>query len=275
MQSSGRRSIMHFSGKIILIVGASSGMGRVLAQRLAGEGAKVIVTARREPMLIEVSEDISSAGGDCLAIAADATDAAAAAEVVKTVIDHYGRIDMIYLNAGGAPALDMRLMSASDVNACMRLNYDVVVNYLFPVLKQMMRQGGGYVAHTNSLAGFLGVPLQGPYSAAKGAAMLLIDTCRVEFARYGIKFTTVYPGFVATEATAGDGMPAPLEISADKAVDHILYALRNEKADYLFPFTMRWLIRLAHILPKPLTLWILGKSMPVLPEIGHTQTIST
>ncbi|MCM2438849.1 SDR family NAD(P)-dependent oxidoreductase [Agrobacterium vitis] len=275
MQSSGRRLIMHFSGKIILIVGASSGMGRLLALRLAGEGAKVIVTARREPMLIELSEDIRSAGGDCLAIAADATDAAAAAEVVKTVIDHYGRIDMIYLNAGGAPALDMRLMSASDVNACMRLNYDVVVNYLFPVLKQMMRQGGGYVAHTNSLAGFLGVPLQGPYSAAKGAAMLLIDTCRIEFARYGIKFTTVYPGFVATEATAGDGMPAPLEISADKAVEHILYALRNEKADYLFPFTMRWLIRLAHILPKPLTLWILGKSMPVLPEIGHTQMIST
>ncbi|MUZ75571.1 SDR family NAD(P)-dependent oxidoreductase [Agrobacterium vitis] len=275
MQSSGRRSIMHFSGKVILIVGASSGMGRLLALRLACEGAKVIVTARREPMLIELSEDIRSAGDECLPIAADATDAAAAAEVVKTVIDHYGRIDMIYLNAGGAPALDMRLMSASDVNACMRLNYDVVVNYLFPVLKQMMRQGGGYVAHTNSLAGFLGVPLQGPYSAAKGAAMLLIDTCRIEFARYGIKFTTVYPGFVATEATAADGMPAPLEISADKAVDHILYALRHEKADYLFPFTLRWLIRLAHILPKPLTLWILGKSMPDLPEIGHAQPIST
>ncbi|MBB3613018.1 SDR family NAD(P)-dependent oxidoreductase [Rhizobium sp. BK602] len=258
---------MQFSGKIILIVGASSGMGRVLARRLAGEGAKVIVTARREPMLIKLAEDIRNAGGECWPIAADASDTTAAENVVKAVVERYGRIDMAYLNAGGAPALDMRLMDAGDVNAYMRSNYDVVVNYLFPILKQMMRQGGGHVAHTNSLAGFLGVPLQGPYSAAKGAAILLIDTCRIEFARYGIKFTTVYPGFVATEATANDGMPAPLEISAEKAVDHIMYALRNEKVDYLFPFVMRWLIRLAHILPKPVILWILRKSMPELPDV--------
>lgn len=265
---------MQFSGKIILIVGASSGMGRILARRLAGEGAKVIVTARREPMLVKLAEEIREAGGECLPIAADATDATAAEDLVEAVVERYGRIDMIYLNAGGAPSLDMRLMNASDVNAYMRSNYDVIVNYLFPVLKQMMRQGGGYVAHTNSLAGFLGVPLQGPYSAAKGAAMLLIDTCRIEFAGYGIRFTTVYPGFVATEATADDGMPAPLEISAEKAVDHILYALRHEKADYLFPFAMRWLIRLAHILPKPITLWILGKSMPELPDVGKAAPAS-
>jgi len=185
-------------------------------------------------------------------------------------VERYGRLDMIYLNAGGAPALDMRLMSAGEVNAYMRSNYDVVVNYLFPSLKQMVRQGGGHVAHTNSLAGFLGVPLQGPYSAAKGAAMLLIDTCRIEFARYGIRFFTVYPGFVATEATAGDGMPAPLEISVEKAVDHIMYALRNEKADYLFPFTMRWLIRLVNFLPKPVTLWILSKTTD-LPKIDKEE----
>ena len=265
---------MQFSGKTILIVGASSGMGRVLAKRLAGEGAKVIVTARREAMLNKLAEEIRNAGGECLPIAADATDATAAENVVKSVVEHFGRIDMVYLNAGGAPALDMRLMSANDVSAYMRSNYDVVVNYLFPVLKQMVRQGGGYVAHTNSLAGFLGVPLQGPYSAAKGAAMLLIDTCRIEFARYGIKFTTVYPGFVATEATANDGMPAPLEITAEKAVDHIMYALSNEKADYLFPFIMRWLIRLAYILPKPITLWILGKSMPDLPDIEEAALAS-
>jgi len=262
---------MQFSGKIILVVGASSGMGRVLASRLAKAGAKVVVTARRGAMLEKLADDIRSTGGECLPLAADATDEAAAAAVVDAVVERYGRIDMIYMNAGGAPALDMRAMSAGEVNAYMRSNYDVVVNYLFPALKQMVRQGGGHVAHTNSLAGFLGVPLQGPYSAAKGAAMLLIDTCRIEFARYGIRFITVYPGFVATEATAGDGMPAPLEISAEKAIDHIMYALRHEKADYLFPFIMRWLIRLALFLPKPVTLWILKKSMPDLPDINRVE----
>lgn len=253
---------MKFSGQVILIVGASSGMGRLLAKRLAAEGAQVVVTARRQALLDTLADEIRDAGGKCLAIAADATSETAAAEVVSTTVARYGRLDMIYLNAGGAPALDMRVMSASEVNAYMRSNYDVVVNYLFPALKQMMHQGGGYVGHTNSLAGFLGVPLQGPYSAAKGAAMLLIDTCRVEFKPHGIKFITVYPGFVATEKTQGDGMPAPLEISEDKAVDHILYALRAEKADYLFPVSMRALIRLAQILPKSVVLWILGKTLP-------------
>jgi NAD(P)-dependent dehydrogenase (short-subunit alcohol dehydrogenase family) len=253
---------MKFAGKVILIVGASSGMGRVLAKRLAAEGAKVVVTARRQALLDALADEIRRAGGECLALAADATKEEEAAGVVARTVERHGRLDVIYLNAGGAPALDMRFMQASEINAYMRSNYDVVVNYLFPALQQMMKQGGGYVGHTNSLAGFLGVPLQGPYSAAKGAAMLLIDTCRVEFKRYGVKFITVYPGFVATEKTQGDGMPAPLEISQDKAVDHILHALRSEKAEYLFPFSMRVLIRLAQILPKKVVLWILGKTLP-------------
>jgi NAD(P)-dependent dehydrogenase (short-subunit alcohol dehydrogenase family) len=108
------------------------------------------------------------------------------------------------------------------------------------------------------------VPLQGPYSAAKGALRLLFDTCRIEFASYGIRFVSVYPGFVATEATANDGMPAPLEISEEKAVDHIVFALRHERSDYLFPWSLRWLIRLAAVLPKPITNWVLHFEVPAL-----------
>ena len=197
-------------------------------------------------------------------MAADAEDAAAAERVVAATVERHGRIDLVLLNAGGAPALDMRRMSAGEVTAYMRSNYDVVVNYLFPVLRQMARQGGGLVAQTNSLAGFLGIPLQGPYSAAKGAARLLIDTCRIEFGPYGIKFVSIYPGFVATEHTANDGMPAPFEISEDHAVEHILYALRREPPDYLFPPVMRWLIRLARVLPKSVTNYLLARDLPPL-----------
>jgi len=259
-----------FKGKVVLVVGASSGMGRVLALRLAAAGALVAVTARRQDRLTALQAEIERRGGSCLALAADAQDSAAAEQVVAACVERYGRIDLVMLNAGGAPALDMRKMTASQVNDYMRSNYDVVVNYLFPVLQRMVRQGGGMVAHTNSLAGFLGVPLQGPYSAAKAAARLLIDTCRIEFAQYGIKFVTVYPGFVATEKTAEDGMPAPLEISEECAVDHILYALRRERSDYLFPFVMRWLIRLALVLPKAITNRILAGEMPPLPPLEST-----
>lgn len=261
--------IADFKDKVILIVGASSGMGRAVALKLAKEGASVIVTARRKQKLETLAAEIAGRGGSCLALAADAEDEAAAAAVVAASIERYGRIDLVLLNAGGAPALDMRQMSAHEVTAYMRSNYDVVVNYLFPVLCQMVRQGGGVVAQTNSLAGFLGIPLQGPYSAAKGAARLLIDTCRIEFSQYGIKFVSIYPGFVATEATANDGMPAPLAISEDRAVDHILFALRHERSDYMFPLIMRWLIRLTRILPKPLTNWVLKREIPPLPPLAE------
>jgi len=212
-QRSVRRWKKAFAGKSVLIVGASSGIGRVVALRMAEAGARVAVTARRADKLELLRDEIESGGGECFALPADAQEEGAAAATVEKAVAALGAIDIALLNAGGAPALDMRKMGAAEVKATMRSNYDVVVNYLFPVLGQMRKQGGGIVAHTNSLAGLIGVPLQGPYCAAKGAAKLLIDTCRIEFAEFDIRFVTVYPGFVATAATADDGMPAQLEIS--------------------------------------------------------------
>ncbi|MDQ0703780.1 NAD(P)-dependent dehydrogenase (short-subunit alcohol dehydrogenase family) [Pseudomonas sp. W3I7] len=251
-----------FARKVVLVVGASSGMGRGLAVRLAQEGAWVVATARRKDLLDDLQREITLQGGKCLVSAVDALDEQAAASLVDEIVELYGRLDVVVLNAGGAPALDMREMKAADVTAYMRSNYDVVVNYLFPALEQMSRQGYGFVVHTNSLAGFLGVTLQGPYSAAKGALRLLIDTCRIEFGGRGIRFLSLYPGFVATAQTANDGMPAPLEISEAVAVDHMLYAMRSRRWDYLFPWPMRWVIRLARVLPKSVTLWVLRKELP-------------
>jgi NADP-dependent 3-hydroxy acid dehydrogenase YdfG len=255
---------VQFANQVVLIVGASSGMGRVVATKLAAEGARLVVTARSADKLESLAAEIRARGGECLPLPADALDAAAAERVVATAITHFGAIDIAILNAGGAPAIDMRTMRAADVTHYMRTNYDVTVNYLFPVLEHMKRRRKGLVAHTNSLAGFIGVPLQGPYSAAKAATRLLIDTCRIEFAAWGIHFSSIYPGFVATEITRNDGMPAPLEISEEVAADHILHALRKEKSDYLFPLPMRWLIRLARILPKPIMNRILARELPPL-----------
>ncbi len=253
---------MNPDNNVVLIVGASSGIGRAIALQLAAQGAILVVTARREDRLRTLQSEIKSMGGQCLAVAADALDEDAATRVVSKTIETFGRIDTAILNAGGAPALDMRRMNASDVRYYMRSNYDVCVNYLFPALEQMKKQRHGLVVTTNSLAGFLGVPLQGPYSAAKGALKLLIDTCRLEFFEFGIRFVSVYPGFVATDATQDDGMPAPFEISEENAARHIIRAMRREKPDYLFPAVMRWTIRLALILPSPIVRWVLRRDVP-------------
>ncbi|MFS2199013.1 SDR family NAD(P)-dependent oxidoreductase [Pseudomonas sp. Pseusp3] len=255
-----------FAGKVVLIVGASSGMGRGLAVRLAQDGALVAATARRQEQLLELQREITEQSGKCNVWAADAMNEQAAAKVIAEVVALYGRLDVVVLNAGGAPALDMRKMHAGQVTGYMRSNYDVVVNYLFPALRQMSEQRSGFVVQTNSLAGFLGVTLQGPYCAAKGALRLLIDTCRIEFGEKGIRFLSLYPGFVATAQTASDGMPAPLEISEAAAVSYMLKAMRSNRWDYLFPWSMRWLIRLSRVLPKPVLLWVLRHELPPLSE---------
>lgn len=123
---------MDFRNQVMLIVGASSGMGRTLALRLAAEGAQVVAVARRKERLDALAAEITQRGGRCLTIAADTQDPAAAERLVQETVQQLGRIDLVLLNAGGAPALDMRTMGAREVLACMRANYDVAVNVLFP-----------------------------------------------------------------------------------------------------------------------------------------------
>jgi NAD(P)-dependent dehydrogenase (short-subunit alcohol dehydrogenase family) len=240
---------MKTTGKVVLIVGASSGIGRGFALAAAREGAILAVSARRRPLLEQLAGEVRALGQECLVVPADATDEPASAELIAQVVAHYGRIDIALFNAGGAGAIDTRVQSAGDVTRCMRQNYDVVVNPLMPTLAQMSSQGHGLVMVTNSLAAFVPLPLQGPYSAAKGALRLLVDTCRLEYANRGIRFISVYPGFVSTEATQGDGMEPGRELSPEQAVAHLMRALDRERPDYLFPFRTAVQIRAGQLLP--------------------------
>lgn len=252
---------MKLFDKTILVTGASSGIGRAVALSLGQRGNRLIVTARRKELLDSLAKQITDADGQCLAIAADALDENDAAAVVGEAIEKFGTIDAALLNVGDGPPLDMRDVDAVSVTDNMRLNYDTLVNFLTPLIAQMKRQNDGLISHTNSLAGFLGLPQQGPYSAAKSACRILMDTCRIELADHNIRFVSVHPGFIATERVAEDGIPAPLEISEETAAKHIIYAMEKEKRDYLFPSSLRWLIRLARILPKPVVGFITAKMM--------------
>lgn len=246
-------------GKVVLIVGASSGIGRLFAVAAAKRGALVAVSARREALLETLATEIRAQGGQCLVVAVDALDDAACQAMVDAVAAHYGRIDVALLNAGGAGAMDSRVLTAADVTRCMRQNYDVVVNPMMPVLGYMSRQGRGVVMTTNSLAGFVPLPLQGPYSAAKGALRLLVDTCRLEYENRGISFVTLHPGFVSTEAHRCDGMPSEHEVSPERAVRHFMKALDQQKPDHLFPLRPVLQIRAGLLLPRRLQRKILAE----------------
>ena len=253
---------MNLTNKTILIAGASSGIGRSVAIQLSKHNNRIIVCARRKEQLDDLANEIIAQGSQALAIPCDALNQEQASNAIKVSIEAFGRIDAALLNIGDGPAFNMSQSSVDEITANMDLNYTTMVNFLVPLIAHMKEQKSGLIAHTNSLAGFLGLPMQGPYSAAKAACRILMDTCRTELKPFGIKFVSAYPGFVATERVAEDGIPAPFEISEQVAAGHIITAMRKEKSDYLFPFVTGSLIRLALILPKPITGFLLSKSVP-------------
>ena len=105
----------------------------------------------------------------CLVQVSDALDEEAAARGVAEAAAAFGSVDAALLNIGEGPSFNMATASAAAVRENMRINYDTMVNYLVPLIAQMRSQGHGLIAHTNSLAGFLGLPMQGPYSACAHA----------------------------------------------------------------------------------------------------------
>ena len=254
--------MMKLTHKTILITGASSGIGRKVAEQLGAQGNNLIITARRQDVLNDVSSVITKNGGNCLAIATDALDEKGAVVAVKAGVERFGSIDVALFNIGDGPSFNMATTTAAEVKRNMQVNYDSMVNYLVPVIQQMKYQRNGIIAHTNSLAGFLGLPMQGPYSAAKAAGRILLDSCRIELDAFNINVVSLYPGFVATERVAGDGIPAPFEISEEKAAQHMIKGIESGKSDYLFPQSLKMLIRLARVLPKSLLGSILKRSIP-------------
>ncbi len=249
---------MELRDKTILITGASSGIGRAVALELGRHGNRLVVTARREDLLQTLKQEIEASGGSCISVPADAFDEQAAAGVVTRAVSEFGGIDAALLNVGAGPSIDLACCSADEIKHYMRLNYDTLVNSLVPLIQQMKQQGDGLIAHTNSLAGFLGLPMQGPYSAAKSAGRILMDACRIELGSAGIRFVSVHPGYVTTERITKSGVPTPFSISVDDSARRIIAAMEKEKADVLFPFPLSWLIRLAHALPKSISNRILA-----------------
>lgn len=257
-----RQTPMKLINKRILIVGASSGIGRAVALQLAKRNNQLILSARRETELKQLAREVEACGSQAVVIAADALDADAAQQTVDKAIDACGAIDVALLNVGDGPSFHMATVSAADIRHNMDLNYATLVNFLTPLIAHMKQRQQGLIAHTNSLAGFLGLPMQGPYSAAKAAGRILMDTCRLELKNDNIRFVSLYPGFVATERVADDGIPAPMEISEQQAANHMIKGMERGRSDYLFPASTKWLIRLALLLPKRLTGWLLLKAIP-------------
>lgn len=244
---------MNYAGKSVLITGASSGIGRAVAMALASHQVELVVTARRADLLDTLARDVEAMGSRCIPIAGDATDSAHAEAVVERMIEAYGGVDIAILNVGAGPASNSLTGTVESILHAMRTNYDSLIHFFVPVLRQMKSQSTRcMIAHVNSLATYFGIPMQGDYTAAKGAGRLFLDTARLELEHFGhrhIQIQTIHPGFVATEASANDGIPAPNEISEERAADLILKGIEREQRENRFPLGTALAVRVGRMAP--------------------------
>jgi short-subunit dehydrogenase len=247
---------MQLTNKKILIVGGSDGIGRAVAAELSKGSNEIAVIARNRQSLEETAKVIAQNGSKAIIKVADALDTALAEKIVGELKGEMGRIDMALLNVGGASdVLEVATGSAEEANMAMRLNFDTMTNYLFPLAKLMKEQSdGGIIAHTNSLAGFLGMPMAMHYNAGKAASRIFLDGARIELEKYNIRIVNLCPGFIETRLQEKNPLPKPFLMSPEAAAKEMVQAIADEKKEHLFPWQLALGTNLGRMQPK----WVLS-----------------
>ena len=188
-------------GKVIIITGASSGIGAATARLLAARGAKVVLGARREAKLKALTEDIRAAGGEAIYQMLDVTRQAENDAIVQLAQDTYGRVDVTFLNAGIMPSSPLSALKTDDWHAMVDINIKSVLNGVAAVLPTFTRQKSGQVIATSSVAGLKAYPNSAVYGGTKWFVRDFMEVLRMESAMEGtrIRTATIYPAAIHTE----------------------------------------------------------------------------
>jgi len=191
----------NITGKVIVITGASSGMGEASALDLAAKGAKVVLGARRADRLNAIVRDIIEAGGQATAVATDVTKLEDAQRLVDTANQTYGRVDVIFNNAGLMPLSPLESLRIDEWDRMIDVNMKGTLYGIAAALPYMKAQKSGHVINVSSVYGHKVVATGAVYCATKHAVRAISEGLRQEVKEYNIRVTTISPGAVRTELT--------------------------------------------------------------------------
>ena len=194
--------MIQLTGKVALVTGASRGIGRACAIKLASLGAKVVVNYNKSASAAdEVVAEIKRNGGEAIAAQGDVSQFAAAQNVVKATSDAFGRIDILVNNAGTTRDNLLALMKEEDFDVIVAQDLKSVFNCSKAALRQMMKQKYGRIVNMTSIAGVVGNPGQTNYSAAKAGVIGFTKAMAKEYGSKNIAVNAVAPGYIPTDLT--------------------------------------------------------------------------
>ncbi len=187
--------------KVVIITGASSGIGEATARLLASKGAKVVIGARREGKLKQIVSDIESAGGQAAYQELDVTSQSENDTIVRLAKDKFGHVDVIFLNAGLMPSSPLSALKTNDWHRMIDVNINGVLNGIAAILPEFITQKFGHVIATSSVAGLKAYPGGAVYGGTKWFVRAFMEVLRMESAQEtrNIRTSTLYPAAINTE----------------------------------------------------------------------------
>ena len=236
--------------KVVIITGASSGIGEATAKLLARRGAKVVLGARRADKLKRIADEIAKSGGQAIYQELDVTKQADNNALVKLAKDTFGRVDVIFLNAGLMPNSPLSALKTDDWHQMVDVNVKGVLNGVAAVLPTFTEQKTGHVITTSSVAGLKAYPNGAVYGGTKWFVRDFMEVLRMESAMEGtnIRTATIYPAAINTEllgtisdkgtAESMQGIYARYGISPDRIADVVAFAIDAPEDTTINEFTV-------------------------------------
>lgn len=248
-----------FKNQVVLLVGASSGIGESLALQMAQRGAILILAARRVDRLVKVSQLCMEAGSpDAMALRIDVTDFSSHAAIVQSVINKYKRIDVLFNNAGRSQrGLVERTPLAVD-QEMFQLNVMGLISVTKAVLPHMLAAGKGTIVNTSSAAGKTGSPISATYAACKHAVQGFADSLRMEVGYRGVSVVNVCPGPVISEITQ-HAFTETAGVELGRPVEDALHRLSSERCAELMAAAVWARLPESWIAPQPILLYMYVK----------------
>jgi short-subunit dehydrogenase len=241
-----------FRDNVVMLTGASQGIGEQLAYQLASQGAKLVLAARNVDKLAGVENGCRDRGGEAISVQTDVTDEAQCKRLIEQTVSQYGRIDTLLNNAGkGWPKRFENLASLEHLHNEMNLNYFGLVQcvyYALPYLKQTQ----GRIVGVGSFGGLVGLPGTIGYNSSKHAMRGFLNTLRGELVDTGVSVTLVFPGAIsgeALEATMGENAKRVPTMTPERCAELTIRAAASRKRQQILTTQGKFLFWMSLLIP--------------------------